>query len=261
MTSEGLGVWVYAIARADHMHDRADGLRGVAGESVRTILGGDLAAAVGTVGLDEFRGEELRRNFTDLDVFAVKARAHNAVVSAVRRAGPVLPVRMATIYRDDWRVCRFLLKEHEEIETGLRKISGREELGVRAYADSNGLAIHGDVLPAQAGEASARGYLSRRRRQLVFRQEDFRLAAAEADRVHAALLRCAVDGKRRPPTEQFPSGDGLRTVFNGTYLVDGDVVELFMDAVASLERSTARIRLEVTGPWPPYSFAEDLIAI
>jgi hypothetical protein len=50
-------------------------------------------------------------------------------------------------------------------------------------------------------------------------------------------------------------------VFNGTYLVDADVVELFLEAVAALERSTARIRLEVTGPWPPYSFAEDLVAI
>ena len=50
-------------------------------------------------------------------------------------------------------------------------------------------------------------------------------------------------------------------MLNGSYLVDGDVVALFMETVTALERSTARIRLEVTGPWPPYSFAEDLVAI
>ena len=261
MTAEDLGVWIYAIARANQLHDRTGELRGVAGEPVRTVLGGELAAAVGTVSLDEFRGEGLRRNFKDPDWFAATARAHNAVVSAVRGPAPVIPVRMATIYRDDWRVCRFLLKEQEEIEAALRRVSGREELGVKAYADPKNLAIQGDLIHAQDAETSARGYLSRRRRQLASRQQGYRLAAAEADRVHAALLRCAVDGKRKAPTDQSAPGSGDWTVFNGTYLVDGDVVELFMEAVARLERSTARIRLEVTGPWPPYSFAEDLVAI
>jgi Gas vesicle synthesis protein GvpL/GvpF len=39
------------------------------------------------------------------------------------------------------------------------------------------------------------------------------------------------------------------------------VVGEFMETVATLDRSTPRIRLEVPGPWPPYSFVEDLIAI
>jgi hypothetical protein len=43
--------------------------------------------------------------------------------------------------------------------------------------------------------------------------------------------------------------------------VDSDAVGLFMETSAALEKSTATITLEVTGPWPPYSFAEDLVAI
>jgi hypothetical protein len=112
-----------------------------------------------------------------------------------------------------------------------------------------------------AGTASLRRYLTCRRRKLASRAQDFRLATAEADRVHAALLRCAVDGKRKPSGDRGPSAAGTQTVFDGTYLVDGDVVQLFMEAVAALQRSTDRIRLEVTGPWPPYSFAQDLVAI
>jgi hypothetical protein len=87
------------------------------------------------------------------------------------------------------------------------------------------------------------------------------MAAAEADRIHAVLLRCAVDGKRKPSTDENPSGKGPWTVLNGSYLVDGDVVDLFMETITALEKSTARVTLEVTGPWPPYSFAEDLVAI
>jgi hypothetical protein len=262
MTAEDLGVWVYAIARADGATDRTAGLRGVAEEPVRAVLGGDLAAAVGTVKLDEFRGTGLHRNFNDADWFAAKARAHNAVVSAVRRGGPVIPVRPATIYRDDLRVCQLLFNEHQDIDMALRRVSGRDELGVKAYADPKSLAIQGDLIQSHSTESvSGAAYLLRRRRQLASRQEGYRLAAAEADRIHAVLLRCAVDGKRKAPIDESPSGAGPWTVLDGSYLVDGDVVDLFMETITALERSTARIRLEVTGPWPPYHFAEDLVAI
>lgn len=259
--AEDVGVWVYAIARAESAADRTAGLRGVAEEPVRTVLGGGLAAAVGTVRLEEFRGEGLARNFTDADGFAANARAHNAVVSAVRRGGPVIPVRPATIYRDDRRVCQLLLNEHEDIDMALRRVSGRDELSVKAYADPKRLALQGDLIHSQSTESPpAAAHLLRRRRQLAAQHEGYRLAAAEADRIHTLLLRCAVEGKRKPATDE-PIGKGPWTVLNGSYLVDGDVVDLFMQTLSDLERSTARITLEVTGPWPPYSFAEDLVVV
>lgn len=262
MSAEDVGVWVYAIARAERAAECAAGLRGVAEEPVRAVIGGDLAAAVGTVRLDDFRGAGLRRHLRDVNAFAPKARAHNAVVSAFRRGGPVIPVRLGTIYRDDRRVCQLLLKEHEDMVTALHRVSGREELGVKAYADPKSLAIQGDLIHSASTDGLSRvPYVLRRRRQLASQQEGYRLASAEADRVHAVLLRCAVDGKRKQPIEETPSAKGPWTMLNGSYLVDGDVVALFLETVTALERSTARIRLEVTGPWPPYSFAEDLVAI
>jgi hypothetical protein len=262
VADEDLGIWVYAIARADHVAERAAGLRGVVDEPVRAVAGGDLAAVVGTVELDDFRGAGLRRNFTDADAFAPKARAHNAVVSAFRRAGPVIPVRLGTIYRDDRRVSQLLLNEHEDMVAALRRISGRDELGVKAYVDPKSVALPGDLVRSDSRDnLSLVPHLLRRRRQLAAQYEGYRLASAEADRVHAVLLRCAVDGKRKPPPDEQAPNKQRWTLLNGSYLVDGDVVGLFMETVTALERSTARIRIEVTGPWPPYSFADDLLAI
>jgi hypothetical protein len=260
MTDADVGVWVYAIAHADAVADRTAGLRGVAGEPIRAVHGANLAAAVGTVSLDEFRAATLPDNLKDATWFAAKARAHHAVVSAVRRGGPVLPVRMATIYRDDWRVCRLLLKDHEDFDMALRRVSGKEELSVRAFADPKSLAIQGDLIHSESAESRpVVAHLLRRRRQLASQQYGYRLAAAEAERVHAALLRRAVDGKRKPTDWSLYGPEGI--MLNGAYLVDGGVVDKFTETVASLDRSTARIRLEVSGPRPPYSFAEDLIAV
>src|SRR5689334_21836865 len=221
MANEDLGVWVYAITRAVCAEKHTADLRGVADEPVRAVLGGGLAAVVGTVGLDEFRGEGLARNFNDADWFAANARAHNAVVSAVRGGGPVLPVRPATIYRDDRRVCQLLLNEHEDIDTALHRVSGRDELRVKAYADPKSLAIQGDLIHSQSTETlSAAAHLLRRRRQLAAQHDGYRLAAAEADRIHAALLRCAVDGKRKPSIDDGASAKGSWMMLNGSYLVD-----------------------------------------
>jgi hypothetical protein len=106
-----------------------------------------------------------------------------------------------------------------------------------------------------AGTRTGTAYLMRRRRELASREEAYQAAAAEADHIHATLMRHAVDGKRRPPPDRSLSGRDEVTVLNGTYLVDSDAVELFRKTVAALSMSTSKLSLELTGPWPPYSFA------
>jgi len=51
------------------------------------------------------------------------------------------------------------------------------------------------------------------------------------------------------------------TVLNGTYLVDESRVDVFRAAVAMIDRNTPGIELEITGPWPPYSFAGDVVGL
>jgi hypothetical protein len=129
MTDEGVGVWVYAITRAEGAADRTAGLRGVSEEPIRTVLGRDLAAVVGTVSLDVFRAASSPHDLKELDWSTAEVRAHNAVVRTVGRSGSVIPVPMATIYRDDWRVCQLLLNEYDDFRSALPRISGRE--GIR----------------------------------------------------------------------------------------------------------------------------------
>jgi hypothetical protein len=261
MSDDTVGVWAYAVMHADRAEQRVGGLRGVAAEPVRTVSAGGLAAAVGTVGLGEFGQDALRRNLEDLDWLAAKARAHDAVISGIARFGPVIPVRMATLYLDDERVRQVLTSRHDAFDAALRRVTGRQELGVKAYADPNGLTPQDHESRENAGGTkSGTAYLLRRREQLMSQEEAYRVAADEAVRIHETLMKCAVDGKRKPALDKSLSGTAAWTVLNGTYLVDDDKLEQFRETVAALEKTTARITLEITGPWPPYSFAGDLEA-
>lgn len=44
-------------------------------------------------------------------------------------------------------------------------------------------------------------------------------------------------------------------VLNAAYLVDDDRGGQFAQAVAALDAGEPQLQLELTGPWPPYSFA------
>lgn len=257
MSTDGVGVWAYAVIQGDSADDRIAGLQGVAGEPVRVLATADLAAAVGTVSLGEFGEEALRRNLEDLDWLAAKARAHDAVISAIARSGPVIPVRMATVYLDDARVEQLLQNRRDDFSAALDLVTGREELGVKAYADPKKLAGQED--PQGAESRSGTAYLLRRRRQIASQEQAYRVAAAEAERIHAALLAHAVDGKRKPASDRSLSGRDAWTVLNGTYLVDNSSVDDFRAAVAAVDERSTGIELEITGPWPPYSFAGDVV--
>ncbi len=257
MIAEEVAVWAYAVFQAERPAERVAGLRGVADEPVRAVVADDLAAAVGTVGLSEYGQGALRRNLEDLDWLGRKARAHDSVISAIARFGPVIPVRLATLYLDDERVEALLRTRHSAFDAALRRLSGRQELGVKAYADPDALTATDEGSKRQQ---SGTAYLLRRRWELESKEEAYRVAAEEAARIHETLMRCAVDGIRKPAVDKSLSGTNAWTVLNGTYLVEDGMVELFRETVATLDRATARITLEITGPWPPYSFAGDLEA-
>jgi Gas vesicle synthesis protein GvpL/GvpF len=253
------GVWVYAIIRGGHAEGRVAGLRGVADEPVRVVASDDLAAVVGTVRLDEFGQDALRRNLEDLDWVAGKARAHDAVITAVAQSGSVIPVRMATVYLDDRHVRTLLENRCHDFEATLSRLCGRAELGVKVYADPKRL-LTPDKEQDHDGTRTGTAYLMRRKQELASHEEAYRAAAIEADHIHTTLMRHAVDGRRKPPPDHSLSGRDEMTVLNGTYLVDSDAVGLFRETVAALAMSTGRLSLETTGPWPPYSFAGEPVS-
>ncbi|MGG7102347.1 GvpL/GvpF family gas vesicle protein [Rhodococcus sp. 24CO] len=250
------GVWLYAITSESIDGASLSGVVGVAGEAVRVVHSTDLAAVVGSVDLDEFGEGPLRRHLEDLDWLAATARAHERVVSAVLRCGPTIPLRLATLYLDDDRVRSLLEVGHEKFRTTLRSVAGRSEWGVKGYGDARALAQTSpekQAEPSQTGKGTA--YLLRRRAELTAQQNVERRAAAEADDLHAALLQRAVEGLRRPVTDPVLSGKRAWMIFNGTYLVDDDRVDDFTTFVATLDAEREGITVELTGPWPPYSFS------
>ncbi|SBT48632.1 GvpL/GvpF family gas vesicle protein [Micromonospora auratinigra] len=252
MTADpGTGVWLHGVL-ADAAPTTLAGIAGIAGTPVRPVPGAGLVAVVSDAPLAEYGEEALRRNLEDLAWLERAARAHHAVVDALARSGAVVPARLATVYRDDDRVAGVLADRHDELTGTLTRLTGRAEWGVKGYVVPG--ATPRVEEPAGGGGAGA-AYLRRRRAQLTAREEGQRIAADAAATVHTALAGYAADARRHAPQDRRLSGAPTAMVLNGAYLVERAGLDGFSALVTELAERHPELRLELTGPWPPYSFA------
>jgi gas vesicle protein GvpL/GvpF len=277
--SEDTGVWTYAITERGHLSG-PDGevdlswLTGVGEAKVRTTTCSGLTALVSDVSLAEYGEAALRENLENLHWLDEVAREHHYVIYAAGRLFPLLPVRLATIYRGDAAVSAALTTRRGQLLDALRRVSGRVEWGVKAYAASEPDAapeldtaerapaareLAGLGADRDAGPESGAGlaYLKRRRAQLTSVRESRVAAVNAAQAVHAGLTACAAFTRLRPPQSVQLSGVRLPMLLNAAYLLDAADGATFTAAVAGQATAHPELRIELTGPWPPYSFADD----
>lgn len=247
-------VWLYAVVEAER--PPPSGLRGVAGEAVQLISGPEVAAVAGLVPRADFDREPLEDHLDDTAWLARTARAHHQVIEALAQHGPCLPMRLATLYRDERRAAEMLQARGEELLKALGDIAGRSEWGVKVYA------ARPAATTSAAGEQTAvdetspgTAYLLRRKAQNAQREDALRQAMDEAQQIHASLADVVDAAAQHAPQGAEISGRAEPMVLNGSYLVDDSQTAAFDEAVTALAAGHPELRVEVTGPWPAYSFS------
>ncbi|MEV0326437.1 GvpL/GvpF family gas vesicle protein [Micromonospora echinospora] len=108
--------------------------------------------------------------------------------------------------------------------------------------------------PAAGGTGAGAAYLRRRRAQLRARETGQQAAAHSAAAVHTELAGHAAEARRHTPQDSRLSGEPHPMALNGAYLVPVEGLAGFRAVVAALATRHPALRLELTGPWPPYSF-------
>ncbi|MHC5908331.1 GvpL/GvpF family gas vesicle protein [Streptomyces sp. S6] len=248
--------YVYAVCPPFDAPLPAD-LTGVVGEPPARLVHGSLVAVVSRVPEDVFGQEPLRRHLEDLEWLTATARAHERVVDALTTVTAPLPLRLATVFRDDSGVRTMLAEGEDRFRRVLERIAGRAEWGVKVYAVPQ---------PPQraAGPVSGREYLRERRRAVLSDEESWDRAERFSARLHGALSGYADAVRLRPPQNSrlTPAGhsDGQNTgrnVFNAAFLVRRELSEGFVEIADGTTDGQAGVRVELTGPWAAYSFTSE----
>jgi hypothetical protein len=255
----GTALYVYGVVPADSSNDLFAGVEGVDSAAPVTLIGGDdVAAIASSVPLREFGEAEIERHLRDPAWLEQKVRAHDRVLEAALAQGTVLPFRFGTIYRSEDHV-RKLLADRPELVQTLSRLDGTVELGVKAFLDRG--AIRARLLAERGldeeSPSSGRAYMQRRQLDRRLDDEIQNLVVDWAHDSHVRLLAAAADGRMNPLPQPELTGDEREIILNGAYLVPRDETERFQGALAALEGSyTDQLAYQLTGPWPPYNFAE-----
>jgi hypothetical protein len=249
------GLYFYAITRGLGEADLA-ATTGIGDVPVRLLEHQGLAAVVSEVDLDEFGEEGLRRNLEDLSWLEAVATAHDRVTREVSERAPTAPLRLATVFLGEDSVREQLAQWHDSAERALNRIEGREEWSVKAYVDPSARSAQVEDTDAQEpGVGAGKAYLLKRRAATQRRETAAQEDAEVAEQLHAEIQSSAVAGRRLAPQDRRLTGHVGEMILNGTYLVDRGEVAAFKAAVDAVAAQHGHVRVEVAGPWPPYSFA------
>jgi hypothetical protein len=259
----GDALWTYCVLGAGApVPAELEGV--VASNRVERVDAKGLAALVSRVPLSEFGEEPLRRNLNDLDWLERVARAHEAVLERTLQRATIVPLRLCTIFENEHGVRRMLEEQRPALTDALEVLGGHQEWGVKLLVDREALestararSPEADALADELDTQSAGGaYMLRRRLERQVREAADELAVSVADDVHARLQAAASDAVLNPPQNRDLSGHEGEMLLNGAYLVETYKVGRLRELVDELQdrHRELGIRLELTGPWPPYNF-------
>lgn len=251
--------YVYAVCRPFGSALQRQ-LTGVAGSPPKQLTHHGLIAVVSTVPEADFAEEPLRAHLEDLDWLTATARAHQQVIDALTVVTTPLPLRLATVFRDDSGVRTMMEAREDDFRRVLDRLEGRVEWGVKVYAEPEPTEAAQPTEPARPQEeapGSGRDYLRRRRMQTRAREDVWQKAAAFAGRLHQTLSAFAEDSRLHAPQNAALSGASGQNMLNAAYLVPRADSEEFVELVDREKDDAPGIRVELTGPWAAYSFTDE----
>ncbi|HEV7185792.1 MAG TPA: GvpL/GvpF family gas vesicle protein [Leifsonia sp.] len=255
----GEALYLYGVVSADELPTTT--IAGVfPGAPLETVVCDGLAAVISRVPLSEFGDEHLKENLERLAWLERTARGHEAVIEVVRTQSTMIPMRLCTLFRSQEAISEMLSREREPLMEALERLAGRSEWGVKALADLARIQLSlpraRETQANQGDVAAGRSYLQdRQAERRVAREVDAWVRGAVLE-VHDTLTAAAGTGLRNPVQPRELSGSEDEMVLNGVYLVRELKLDEFRNCFDDLNQRYAStgLRLELTGPWPPYNF-------
>lgn len=239
----GLGRYAYAITGSAPLD--LGGLPGLRDHPVDTVEQGELRLVISEIPLAAF--ERLSEDdLTEGSELAELARRHDEVVRAVGEQAAVLPLRFGTVVADAAAGRRLLAERAGRAHALLDHVRAHREWGVRVTEDEPAAER---PAPEDGPRPTGTEYLARRRSAREAEQRRREHTTALLSEAFDALGRHAGDSVRRHGRQG--------ALLDGAFLVERAREELFFAEVRRLAGELAEqgLRLDTTGPWPPYSFA------
>lgn len=260
-------IYLYAIVAKDSPAALALGADGRAGldsaAPLFPIAASGLAAIASALPLDLrdlLAGADKPPDLKQVAPFAV--RHEETIRSLLPLAPALIPLTFGAVYRDRESVATFLTEQEEPLRNLLAWLDQKEEWTLKVYREEARAAAVAEAASPVLRELDAaiatagpgRAHLLRKRRDQIRREEIERAEQSALRSVFAALESRVVAVKADDVLAASVTVE--RLVMKAACLLERDDASRFAEWVGDLDRQWASegLRMELTGPWAPYSF-------
>lgn len=262
MESSDLAYYLYCLAPSGRdFQCSAAGVDGRQPVLVRAC--GEFCAVYSEVALEEFQGESAEAHLQDLAWLGPRVCCHEAVIEQAMSQRAVLPARFATIFSSLESLDQFVLDHRSAIADFFADLGEKQEWAVKGQLD-RALALEKlrqSTVKEQVLDASpGMRYFHEKQIKVQLEREFNQRLRAFCKQTAAAMTTHAGGFMERKVLAAVAGETEGEIVSNWAFLISPKTLDDFR---ASLERfndgeAFPGLRLVLTGPWPPYSFAPDL---
>lgn len=242
----GSALYLYGVSRASRSKPHKVKSRGVDGvHHVEALPCGEFICWVSPVDHAAFR-RELESNMENLEWLALHGVRHQQVVGEIAGEETIVPARFATLFSSQAALRKDVESRASALEKVFARIADSDEWGVKVLLEEQPPAAAGRSAPG-----SGRDYLKQKAARMKKRPER---NDAELKELAAALEKVATDSS--PAGKVSGSRPGL--LWQATFLVARSRRKQWEAVLQQfVQQWQGKRRIEVTGPWPPYSFVSD----
>lgn len=234
-----MSLYIYCLSE-EAAPNTFDGVSGIGGAMIQVISCGAINAVVSEHGSE--RAEVTRDNVI----------AHEEIINRALAGATPIPCRFGTIVTaGDLR--NYVYSHNSKLETLFAKVRGAVEMNIRVIRDKT--AIKGESAVAVSATQS-RETLSPGRAFLLSRQREIRgdeTLRKDADEI-ASWLDDRLSDLARETSMSVRPAEAL--VIKAAHLVERSQIDLYRERVRSVRKERIDLRFMMSGPWPPYSFAD-----
>jgi hypothetical protein len=181
------------------------------------------------------------------------AFAHHDLVGALCDAGPCVPVRFGTWLADEAAAVRSLEDQQDRFAAAVDRLGDRREVAITLlWTDPASFVRPGRASPAPAEPPSTgRAFMDRQRALHAVTDE----RRTTADELAARLARELAADQADVRHESCPSAE---VALSMSLLAGRDEADALKARATAAVGAIDGVRGVVSGPWPPYSFTEEL---
>lgn len=201
----------------------------------------------------------------DMEWLQKKAFHHHETLLTLQKLYTVVPMKFCTIYSNEMSLKNTLNEHYSSLKQTFDLLKGKEEWNLKIYCDDTELEQHlirhNSKIDEQKKAISqlppGRQFFERKKIDQLVKQELEDEKNNICEKLHDELKHFSMGDTVKKNWSKDVTGREDSMSWNSVYLLPIDHVEGFLNKIHSANEKMAKTgwRLEASGPWPPYHFA------